>query len=262
MFYRVDYVVAVILAGLVVGVLLNRQAEKITSCRLARAYYQFVVVLLAVRTTTFVYSLITSNGSRRYAVFGLLGDLLPFSFGVLLGLAIRRNDTRKLLTHPSTLGAMSLAISLTFVMAGIGKAFTLAPMAEFFAQSGYSAAFLKFITIAEILGAIGLLLPWAVVPALLGLTVDMFGAVLTHVHNGDPLNDSTGAIALLIRLFVFALLWTLRPRNEESSLTMRTALFRVMAATVACLFIAYSGSLAVRHLSPPAATNGSPAVSR
>jgi hypothetical protein len=31
-------------------------------------------------------------------------------------------------------------------------------------------------------------------------SVDTFAAVLTHVHNGDPWNDSTGPIAMVIRL--------------------------------------------------------------
>ncbi len=52
-------------------------------------------------------------------------------------------------------------------------------MTEFFTQSGYSVTFLRFIVIAEIFGGIGLLLPWAFIPALAGLTIDMFGAVLT-----------------------------------------------------------------------------------
>jgi hypothetical protein len=70
---------------------------------------------------------------------------------------------------------------------------------------------------AEIFGAIGLLLPWSLVPALIGLTVDMFGAVLTHIHNGDALNGSTGAIGLLIRLIAVGVLWTLRPATERAS---------------------------------------------
>jgi len=31
-----------------------------------------------------------------------------------------------------------------------------------------------------------------------GLTIDMVGAVYAHIRNGDPLNDSTGAIAALL----------------------------------------------------------------
>jgi hypothetical protein len=37
-----------------------------------------------------------------------------------------------------------MSIAFTFALAGIGKAFSVAPMTEFFTQSGYSVTFLKF----------------------------------------------------------------------------------------------------------------------
>jgi uncharacterized membrane protein YphA (DoxX/SURF4 family) len=159
---------------------------------------------------------------------------------------------------PSVLGVLCMALAFTFGVAGIGKVFSMAPMADFFAQSGYSVTFLKFIVISEIFGAIGLLLPWAVVPALIGLTVDMFGAVLTHIHNGDPLDDSTGAIGLLIRLIAVGVLWMLRPRPRAPLTTLRNALLAVAAVVTACLLIAVGGSVAVRHLSRPVPAVPSP----
>jgi hypothetical protein len=141
-----------------------------------------------------------------------------------------------------------MALAFTFGIAGVGKAFFIAPMADFFTPSGYSVTFLKFIVLAEIFGAIALLLPWGVVPALIGLTVDMFGAVLTHIHNGDPLNDSTGAIGLLIRLTAVGVLWTLRARPRAPLTTLRNALPGV-AAAIASVLIGLRGSAAVRHLS-------------
>jgi hypothetical protein len=145
-----------------------------------------------------------------------------------------------------------MALAFTFALAGLGKAFSLAPMTEFFAQSGYSLTFLKFIVIAEIFGALGLLLPWARSAALIGLAIDMFGAVITRLHNGDPLNDSTGAIGLLIRLVALGLLWALRPRKVEPFPSIRNSTLGVGAATLACFLMALLGSVAVRHLSPPA----------
>jgi uncharacterized membrane protein YphA (DoxX/SURF4 family) len=151
-------------------------------------------------------------------------------------------------------------LAFTFALAGIGKAFSFVPMTEFFVQSGYSVAFLKFIVIAEIFGGIGLLLPWAVLPALIGLAVDMFGAVLTHIHNGDPLNDSTGAIGMLIRLMAVGVLFALRQRNGGAQPTVRSSVLRITAATITCLLIAVGGSVAARHLSPPTPGVISPAT--
>ena len=67
-------------------------------------------------------------------------------------------------------------------------------MTTFFHQSGYSVGFLKCVITVEAFAALALLIPATVLPAILVLTVDMFGAIYTHMHNGDPLNDSTGAI--------------------------------------------------------------------
>ena len=105
-------------------------------------------------------------------------------------------------------------------------------MREFFAQSGYPDAFLRFIITVEVFGALAMLIPNAVPAALAGLGIDMFGAVLTHIHNGDPLNDSTGAIAMLLRLGIFAVLWE-RSRTEKTT-SLRWPLLRLAIAS-ACI---------------------------
>ena len=81
--------------------------------------------------------------------------------------------------------------------------------------------------------------------ALAGLGIDMFGAVLTHIHNGDPLNDSTGAIAMLLRLGIFAVLWE-RSRTAKAT-SLRWPLMRLAAAALICLLLAGAGSLLIRH---------------
>jgi hypothetical protein len=258
MFYRVDYAVAVLLFGFFAGVLCSNKTKEITPSHLARGYYLTIAILVVLRTAAFAAGMLADHSTFWNPVSGFLGDLLGFLFGALFGLALQRRDKREFLTDSSVLGALCMVLAFTFGVAGIGKAFSMAPMADFFAQSGYSVAFLKFIVIAEIFGAIGLLLPWAVVPALIGLTVDMFGAVLTHIHNGDPLNDSTGAIGLLIRLAVVGVLWTLRPRPGAPLTTFRSALFRVAAGVTTCLLIAAGGSIAIRHLSRPIPAIASP----
>jgi hypothetical protein len=134
----------------------------------------------------------------------------------------------------------------------------MAGMGEFFVQSGYTLGFLKFIILAEAFGAIGLLLPWGVIPAMIGLSVDMFGAFLTHAHNGDPVNDSTGTIGSLIRLVALAVLWTLRSQEGPSRRTVRVSVLAVAAATLVCVLLAGIGRVTIRHVGnlPATVTSG------
>jgi uncharacterized membrane protein YphA (DoxX/SURF4 family) len=252
MFYRVDYNLAVMLAGFVVGALFSRRTAGIDSSRLAGACYAAVAILVVLRTCAFTGVLIASHTQPFNTAGGLTGDLLGFLFGAFFGLALRRGGGGAFLRSSTLLRALCLMLAFNFAMAGIGKAFSMGPMTEFFTQSGYSVAFLRFIDIAEVVGALGLLVPWGVPFALAGLTVDMFGAVLTHVHNGDPLNDSSGAIAQLIRLAAVGVLWAMRPREDGSSRKVRTAVVWVAASLMICCLLAEGGSVAIRHWSPPA----------
>ncbi len=249
MFYRVDYMLAVILAGFVLGFLLSKTLERIAPSRLAQMYYEAVAVLWALRIGLFICTILMSHQSVWTTIGGIVGDFLSLLFGALFGLASRRNDAREFLTAPSILNVLCMGLAFTFALAGVGKALSMASMTDFFTQSGYSVSFLKFIMIAEVFGAIGLLLPWAVLPSLLGLSIDMFGAVLTHIHNGDPLNDSTGAIGMLIRLAVVGVIWQLSRRTQASSNSIRSSIVRVGGVAIGCLLVAMGGGAAVRHLS-------------
>jgi hypothetical protein len=166
-------------------------------------------------------------------------------------LAARREDRRIFLVDPSILNTIRMVLAFTFVFASFSKALTFAPLADFFAQSGYPSEFLKFIIIAELFIAVGLLLPWAFVPALIGLTVDMLGVLVTHVHNGDSWNENTGAIAILIRAAVLGVLWMLRPREGKALRAVGNSLLLVAMIAVVCFVIAIGGSKAVRLFSQP-----------
>ncbi|MGE5323106.1 MAG: DoxX family protein [Actinomycetota bacterium] len=253
MFYRVDYMLAVLCAGFIAGWLFGKRTARLKPDHLGFGYYVATAVLLLVRAAAFTGYMVLPEQRIWNGASGITADLTGFLFGALFGLALRRNEARDFLVDRSVLDALRMTIAFTFILAGIGKAFSMGPMTEFFTQSGYSIAFLKFIVIAEILGSIGLLLPWAVVPALIGLSIDMLGAVITHVHNGDPLNDSTGAIGLLIRLAALAVLWMLRPKhNQQRAATLRGSVLRVCALFGVCLLIAAGGSRAMRHPGVPA----------
>ena len=254
MFYRVDYMLAVQLAGLLVGLALSRSMAGTAPHRVGRRYYVLVAIVLVVRSCA-ALGAIFFGGKPWSMASGIAGDLLGFLFGAIFGLAALRSDARDVLVDPSVIDALRMVLSFTFALAAIGKALTMQPMTEFFTQSGYPVVFLQFIISAELFGAIGLLLPWAMWPALAGLSVDMFGAVVTHMHNGDPLNDSTGAIALLIKMAALAVLWGLRPRPATRS--VRTALAIATAVLAACLIVAVGGGVAVRHAAPAGIPTGS-----
>jgi uncharacterized membrane protein YphA (DoxX/SURF4 family) len=253
-FYRVDYMLAVLLVGFFAGALSTKVFEGVSPSRLGQGYYVVTAILLVLRTGLFTCSMLMTHQSLWSTLSGTVGDVLSLFFGCLLGLAARRRDARALLTDPSTFRALCMGMAFTFAIAGIGKVFSMASMGDFFTQSGYSVSFLKFIVIAEIFGAIGLLLPWAILPSLLGLSVDMFGAVLTHVHNGDPLNDSTGAIGMLIRLAVVGAVWELSRRTSRS---LPNSILRVGIVAFLCLVVAFVGGSTVRLVSAAATSHSS-----
>ena len=242
MFYRVDYVFAVMGAGFLLGLFAGRRTLRFTASRVAQAYFDTVMVLLALSSISLTFRLTLGHGP---AWTGMIGDLSGLLYGALFGIAVRRDDRRALLLDRAILSALAISIAVTFASAGLGKAFSMAPMHEFFTQSGYPDAFLRFIIIAEVLGALAMLIPCSVPAALVGLSIDMFGAVLTHTHNGDPLNDSTGAIAMLLRLGVFSVLW--ERKRSATTASLRGPLLRVAAAALLCLLMACAGGLLIRH---------------
>lgn len=247
MIYRVDYVIGVMLAGLVVGLLLSRRTSSIEAARLARWYFVIIAVRLALGAVVFACSVVLVNASTWNTISTALGDASNFLLGVLLGVALLRADRREVLSDPSVYSALCLAMGIGFVMSGFGKAFYMEGFIQFFTQSGYSLPFLKFIMTAEVLGGAALLIPITVLPAVVGLSMDMFGAIYTHIHNGDPLNDSTGAIGALIRFGILICLWAWRPRPSDAPGSVRRRLMAAGAVGVCCAIAAVGGSEIVRH---------------
>ena len=242
MLYRVDYAFAVMGAGFLIGLLSGKWTLRFTTSSMAQAYFNAVLALLALSAISLTSFLTLGHGP---AWTGVIGDLSGMLYGALFGIAIRRDDRRDLLLDGAVLSALAISIAVTFASAGLGKAFSMGPMHAFFAQSGYPDGFLRFIIVAEVLGGLAMLIPCAVPWALAGFSVDMFGAVLTHFHNGDPLNDSTGAIAMLLRLGVFSVL-SERSRTATTA-SFRWPLLRLAAAALICLLIAGAGGLLIRH---------------
>lgn len=251
MFYRVDYVISLILLGFLIGLLCGKRTETRAASGIAIAFYVTIAFLLVLAFLANAVLMLHGPDRVWTLTAGVAGSISNVVYGALFGVAARRQQPRDLLAQPSVLAALRMAAAFTFALAGIGKAFSMSYMTGFFTQSGYSVGFLKFIMLAEVLGGVGLLIPWAFLPSLMGLTIDMFGAVFTHIHNGDSLNDSTGAISMLIRLIAIGLIWALSSAGKSPS-SVRRRFVGVCVAVVVSVGIAMSGSIALHHSSQPA----------
>ena len=101
---------------------------------------------------------------------------------------------------------LSVVLAVLFLLAASGKLTGAAtPM---FAGWGYPAWFALLIGVAELAGAIGLLIPMTRRWAALGLILVMLGAVFTHLTNGE------GAQVLRPLIFLGGLvaIWLLHSR--------------------------------------------------
>lgn len=102
-------------------------------------------------------------------------------------------------------------LALMYLAAGIMKTFrpreALKPMLPW--VEDYSGGTVKFIGIVEILGAIGLVLPWltGVAPVLTplaaaGLVIVQILAIIVHLRRGEPKVLGFNIVLLLAALFV------------------------------------------------------------
>jgi uncharacterized membrane protein YphA (DoxX/SURF4 family) len=245
--YQVDYILAVFLAGLIIGALMSRPTSRIEPSQLARRYFVVFAVVIALRVLLFVGLVLKPSSSPLNMVFAGTGDATNFLFGVIFGVAMLRRDRRALLCDPAIFSVLCLSAGIGFVMNGyLSASIGSRGMSQFFIQSGYSAHFQMFIATAEVLGGVGLLIPWTALPAIAGLSIDMFGAIYTHVHNGDPLNDSTGAIAALIRFAAIVAVWAWSRTQSDARTTYRRLAGAAIVA-VLCACAAVAGGTFVRR---------------
>ena len=104
-----------------------------------------------------------------------------------------------------------VALAVLFMLAAVGKLTGAAtPMFEGW---GYPAWFALLIGVAELAGAIGLLIPRTTRWAAVGLGLIMLGAVFTHLTNGE------GAQVLRPLIFLGGLvaIWLLRSRASGAA---------------------------------------------
>ena len=242
MFQGTAYLISVLLTGLLLGAVLVSLLRSRSDSEIARGFYWVTAFLLSVSFTVNICMMLGYSPKALPVAARIAGSLLSALFASIFGVAMRRTGPSHLLHQPEVLDAIRMTVALTFAIAGIGKAFNMPFMTQFFTQSGYSLTFLHFIMLSEVLGAVGFLLPWAFLPALLSFGIDMFGAIVTHVHNGDPLGDSAGAIGMLIRLVAIAALLVIAPRGSFARLGLRSRVIISSFGAAACLGVAIIGS--------------------
>src|ERR1700743_2385122 len=122
MFYRVDYVFAVMGAGFLIGLFTGRWTLRFTAACMAEAYFNTVIVLLALSSISLTFRLALGDGPTWTGAFGDLSGLL---YGALFGIAVRRDDRRALLLDRAVLSALWISIAVTFGRAGVGKDFLM-----------------------------------------------------------------------------------------------------------------------------------------
>lgn len=92
---------------------------------------------------------------------------------------------------------LSVLLAIAYLGAGSAKLAGAQPMQEAFTNFGYPLAFMYFIGLCEVAGAIGLFIKKTSLYAAMGLAIIMAGAVGSHLLH-DPLSKSIPAAVLLI----------------------------------------------------------------
>lgn len=95
-------------------------------------------------------------------------------------------------------------LALPFAVLGLAKIRAVDAMTSRAAHIGFSVGAYRAIGVAEVAGAAGLLLahwvPAISIAALIGLTLLMLGALVTHLRNGDGPDLFLPALVMLVAL--------------------------------------------------------------
>lgn len=117
------------------------------------------------------------------------------------------------------LWTLQVLLALLFLFSGVMK-FVL-PVAEMTKQIPLPGAFLWFIGVAEVLGGLGLILPWALhikpflTPlAAAGLTIIMIGATVLTATHISVASSITPLVVGLLTAFVAYGRWRSSPPNQ------------------------------------------------
>jgi uncharacterized membrane protein YphA (DoxX/SURF4 family) len=120
-----------------------------------------------------------------------------------------------------TLWIVQAVLALLFLFAGGMK--LILPIEEMTKQMPMPGWFLRFIGVCEVLGAIGLILPWlfGIRPGLTslaaaGLVIIMIGAVVVTLASGDMVSALIPLVVGILAAFVAYGRWRLAPQRGSS----------------------------------------------
>jgi uncharacterized membrane protein YphA (DoxX/SURF4 family) len=120
------------------------------------------------------------------------------------------------------LWTVQIVLAAMFVFGGVVK--LTMPLDELVAQVGVPGLLLQFISVMEVLGGLGLVLPGLLrirqelTPlAAAGLSIIMAGAVVLGIRLGDPLATLMPLVVGLLTLFVAYGRWRLAPQGPAAA---------------------------------------------
>lgn len=118
---------------------------------------------------------------------------------------------------------VQVLLAALFLFGGVVK--LMVPIEELVEQVGVPGLLLQFVSVMEILGGLGLILPGllkiktGLTPlAAVGLALLMLGAVVLGLRMGDPVGASMPGVIGLLAAFVAWGRWRLAPRAESEAL--------------------------------------------
>src|SRR6185437_16656259 len=114
MFYRVDYLLAVIFAGFLAGAALSQWSLRFGAKRVARTYFVAIAILVALSSGFFWISVVSVNSAAWYAATRPVSDLINFFLGMLFGVAAFRSDRREVLCDRAIYSILCIAAGTTF----------------------------------------------------------------------------------------------------------------------------------------------------
>ena len=226
------FFVLTIVSALVCFLFVNSSRSVESSEKKARWFYFFCVL---VSLAALAANLLSVSGILPMKNFlGIIYQALIFRIWIVVGMGIvsmvlsllwfgrsasisSNPNIRSFVASSYVLRGLCFSVSIAFLAVEIGKLTHDADMRQFFLESGFPVWFLYFVIIAEILGAIGLFITKLIVPAAIGLTILMLGAIYTHYNNGDPFSDSLEAFHNLILLICIIVISLIHQKGSSSA---------------------------------------------
>jgi DoxX-like protein len=189
------------------------------ACYVARAYLILTIILVTAAGLVNLAGIKSAHPlSALHVLLKYGGYLSSLSLGFLMMNilfklwikdSIAENGYLVTLVRTALWGA-SILTGIAFITETIWTVKNFGKMDHFFTISGYAVWFLYFITAAEFLGGLGILLNFRLKTgplAACGLMLIMLGAVYTHLHNRDPFSDSYPAVSEFISLLLLLVMY-------------------------------------------------------